>query len=283
MKNILLAYDGGEPAKRALETAMDRRSGSRRTSRSSASCRSTPASPIDPWDDRDVHAQELLEARRVLAENGIEAEMIEPAGDPAKEIEKIATAGKFDTIVIGTRGLGTLSRVLQGSVSEHVAKNADAIGDRRTRPDVVRSSEPAGRLGCGLQLVAARSLRSGCEEFRWTPRPRRELASDVDQGPELRVEIAANRHRMADGTEKAKDRGIAPPDGRPHPPEAMGRRPVDAGHDERATDAVVLPRVRHGNGHLHVPLRCRLETEMPDDDLAAIRPGLTATRPSRWT
>ena len=27
----------------------------------------------------------------MLAESGIEAEMIEPAGDPAKEIEKIAT------------------------------------------------------------------------------------------------------------------------------------------------------------------------------------------------
>ena len=30
----------------------------------------------------------------------------------------------YDTIVIGTRGLGTLARTLQGSVSEHVAANA---------------------------------------------------------------------------------------------------------------------------------------------------------------
>ena len=83
-------------------------------------------SPIDPWDDRSVHAQELLEARQLLREAGVEAEMIEPAGDPAKEIEKIARAGKFDTVIIGSRGLGTLERVLQGSVSEHVAAHAEA-------------------------------------------------------------------------------------------------------------------------------------------------------------
>jgi nucleotide-binding universal stress UspA family protein len=127
MKNILLAYDGGEPAKRALAVAIDL---TKKFDASLSVVSVVPVhpgrSPIDPWDDRAVHAQELLEARRLLAENGVEAEMIEPAGDPAKEIEKIANAGRFDTIVIGTRGLGTLSRVLQGSVSEHVAKNADA-------------------------------------------------------------------------------------------------------------------------------------------------------------
>ena len=35
-------------------------------------------------------------------------------------------AGKFDTVVIGSRGLGALDRMLQGSVSEHVATHADA-------------------------------------------------------------------------------------------------------------------------------------------------------------
>ena len=73
-----------------------------------------------------VHAQELQEARQTLRYAGIEAEMIEPAGDPAKEIEKIARAGHFDTVIIGSRGLGTLQRALQGSVSEHVAAHADA-------------------------------------------------------------------------------------------------------------------------------------------------------------
>ncbi len=127
MKNILLAYDGGEPAKRALDVAMDL---TKKFEASLAVVSVIPThpgrSPVDPWDDRSVHAQELQEARAALTQNGIDAEMIEPAGDPAKEIEKIAQAGKFDTIVIGSRGLGTLGRILQGSVSEHVANNAAA-------------------------------------------------------------------------------------------------------------------------------------------------------------
>lgn len=127
MKNILLAYDGGEPAKRALAVAIDL---TKKFDASLSVVSVVPVhngrSPIDPWDDRSVHAQELLEARQLLREAGVEAEMIEPAGDPAKEIEKITRAGKFDTVVIGSRGLGALERVLQGSVSEHVAAHADA-------------------------------------------------------------------------------------------------------------------------------------------------------------
>ena len=127
MQRILLAFDGGEPAKRALELAVDL---TKRFDASLSVVSVVPVhpgrAPIDPWDGRDVHAQQLVEARTMLAERGIEAEMIEPAGDPAKEIEKIAAAGKFDTIVIGTRDLGTVGRVLQGSVSEHVTKNAEA-------------------------------------------------------------------------------------------------------------------------------------------------------------
>lgn len=127
MKNILVAYDGEAPAKRALDLAIDlAKRYEARISVVSVIPTHPGRSPVDPWDDRDVHARELLEARETLAANGIEAELIEPAGDPAKQIERIAEAGKFDTIVIGSRGLSTLGRVLQGSVSEHVATNAAA-------------------------------------------------------------------------------------------------------------------------------------------------------------
>jgi len=83
-------------------------------------------SPVDPWDDAPVHAQELQEAHRLLVEQGIEAELLEPSGDPARTIERIAEDGDFDTVVIGSRGLGVVSRFLQGSVSEHVATHTDA-------------------------------------------------------------------------------------------------------------------------------------------------------------
>ncbi len=127
MKNILLAYDGGEPAKRALAMAIElTKMFDANLSVVSVVPVRSGRSPIDPWDDRSVHAQELRQARQMLRYAGLEAEMIEPAGDPAKEIEKIARAGDFDTVIVGSRGLGTLQRALQGSVSEHVAAHADA-------------------------------------------------------------------------------------------------------------------------------------------------------------
>ena len=127
MKRILLAYDGGEPAKRALDQTIELAiKFTAEVGVISVVPVKTGHAPIDPWDDRTVHAEELLEARRALREAGIEAEMLEPGGDVAKTIERVADERGYDTIVIGSRGLGSLAKVLQGSVSEHVATHAHA-------------------------------------------------------------------------------------------------------------------------------------------------------------
>jgi nucleotide-binding universal stress UspA family protein len=127
MKRILVAYDGGDAARRALATAVDL---AKRFEAPITVVSVVPVHvgrvPVDPWDDQAVHAEELQEAKRYLAEHGVTAELIEPAGEPAKTIERIAEDGGFDTIVVGSRGLGAVSRFLQGSVSEHVATHADA-------------------------------------------------------------------------------------------------------------------------------------------------------------
>lgn len=127
MKRILVAYDGGEPAHRALDTAIELAtlSGAPVTVASVVPVHAGRV-PIDPWDDAAVHTEELREAKRILGEHGIQAEFVRPSGDPAKAIEKLAEMGGFDTIVVGSRGLGAVSRFLQGSVSEHVATHADA-------------------------------------------------------------------------------------------------------------------------------------------------------------
>jgi len=126
MKRILIAYDGGEPGRRALDTAVQLAKPAAQVTVVSV----VPTHPgrvrIDPWDDALVHARELLEAKGFLAEHGIVAEFLEPVGDPAKTIERIAEDGDFDTVVVGSRGLGAVSRFLQGSVSEHVATHARA-------------------------------------------------------------------------------------------------------------------------------------------------------------
>ena len=127
MKKILLAYDGGEPAKRALEQTIEL---ARKFDAQVGVISVVPVrpgrAPIDPWDDRTVHAEELLEARRLLREVGIEAELLEPGGDPAQLIESLADERGYDTIVVGSRGLNALTRMLQGSVSDHVAPHAHA-------------------------------------------------------------------------------------------------------------------------------------------------------------
>ena len=127
MKKILLAYDGGEPARHALDTAAEL---ALKFGASLSVVSVVPVhpgrAPVDPWDDSTVHAQELVEARRLLQEKGIAADLMEPAGDPAKTIEHIAAEGGFDTIVLGSRGLSMVGRALQGSVSEHVATHAEA-------------------------------------------------------------------------------------------------------------------------------------------------------------
>lgn len=125
MQKLLLAYDGTDQSRRALALAaeMTRRFGAALTVVSVVPTH-PGRSPIDPWDDTDVHAAELLEARQLLREEGIEASLVEPAGNVPETIEQLAEAGSYDAIIVGSRGLGTLGRALQGSVSEHIATHA---------------------------------------------------------------------------------------------------------------------------------------------------------------
>jgi nucleotide-binding universal stress UspA family protein len=127
MKKILVAYDGGEPSRKACALAIEL-----------ATKMSVPVTivsvvplhyigqPMPPADDPRAHAQELDEARAMFAAAGLEVQVLQPVGDPAKEIEWVADQGGFDTIVMGSRHLDAVSRAITGSVSEHVATHANA-------------------------------------------------------------------------------------------------------------------------------------------------------------
>lgn len=126
MQKLLLAYDGTQHSRRALEVAavMTHKFGASLTVVSVVPTHAG-RTPIDPWDDTELHTRELLEAGRLLRDEGIEAQLIESAGDVPERIERIAAQGDFDAVIVGSRGLSTLGRALQGSVSGHVAANAD--------------------------------------------------------------------------------------------------------------------------------------------------------------
>ena len=127
MKRILVAFDGGEPGRRALDTAIELARGiGALVSVVSVVPYHPGRAPVNPWDDRDVHTAELREARQVLTDAGITAEYLEPSGDPATTIETLVEEFGYDMVVVGSRGLGTISRFFQGSVSEHVATHAKA-------------------------------------------------------------------------------------------------------------------------------------------------------------
>ncbi|HLX34818.1 MAG TPA: universal stress protein [Candidatus Limnocylindrales bacterium] len=127
MKRILVAFDGGEPATHALHNAIDL---AKKFGGEIGVVSVIPFHPsrfpVDPWDDRDVHTRELADARDILREEGMTAEFIEPYGDPARTIERIVEEGGYDTVIVGSRGLGPISRFFRGSVSEHVATHTEA-------------------------------------------------------------------------------------------------------------------------------------------------------------
>jgi nucleotide-binding universal stress UspA family protein len=127
MKKILVAYDGGEPAHRALDLAAELAPQFEAKVGVVSVIPDHPGRvPVALWDDRAVHASELSEAKAILARHRIVPVLYEPAGDPAGSIEKIAEEGGYDMVIVGSRGLGLLSRALQGSVSEHVATHSQA-------------------------------------------------------------------------------------------------------------------------------------------------------------
>jgi nucleotide-binding universal stress UspA family protein len=125
LRSILLAYDAGAPARRALERAAEL------ASAAAASVTVISVVPVrpgragtDPLDNRAMHTQAVREAKELLWARGVRTVGFVAAGDPPRLIEQTARDGAFDLVVIGTRRLGRLGRILWGSVSDHVAAHA---------------------------------------------------------------------------------------------------------------------------------------------------------------
>ena len=94
-----------------------------------------PLAPIEfrftaPWIKSEKKVKDV--ARRLVKHSaeqfikaGFTAEHICKIGDPAEEIMKVAAKQEADLIVMGAKGLGTLDRVLLGSVSMQVLQYAN--------------------------------------------------------------------------------------------------------------------------------------------------------------
>jgi nucleotide-binding universal stress UspA family protein len=129
MKKIVVGYDATEPADRALERAAElaQAFGAELVVTSVAPVLATlprGMNPIDPTDSPEEHQQELAAAAQKLAGKGLKAQYQPAIGEPADTIVEVAEQVAADLIVVGTRELNLVQRLLGQSVSESVQRHA---------------------------------------------------------------------------------------------------------------------------------------------------------------
>ena len=133
---ILLAIDGSDEAKRATEAAVELSKGTG-SEVHVAYVLPSPAQLIGHHLYSDEMRESLIggaerdaerflkeQAERIGSDGAKVAETHLRSGDPDKEILRLAEALEVGLIVIGSRGLGAVSRALMGSVSDSVVRHA---------------------------------------------------------------------------------------------------------------------------------------------------------------
>ncbi len=127
VRRLLIAYDGGEPARIALELGIQLGAA---TGAAIGIVSVAPVergvAPDDPWSRMSEHAAALYEAKRRVSEAGLTAETHEPTGDPGPSIVDVAASFGYDTVGTGARRLDPIRRRLLGSVSTYVAHHSKA-------------------------------------------------------------------------------------------------------------------------------------------------------------
>jgi len=140
IKKILVPVDGSEHASKAIEFAADM---AKQNDATMHLLHVVQVAEIPEAIKEFIRSEEIKESpyyvypetigRRILSVAEDEAKKkgvkhIETSviqGDPAEKIINFAKHGDFDTIVIGSRGLGCLKGVLLGSVSSKVCHLTD--------------------------------------------------------------------------------------------------------------------------------------------------------------
>jgi len=143
--NILVAVDGSEHSKKALNHALElaKKFDGKITLLHvfssvvplATAVETPPTSTLTP-PASTILAQEIVEetkrkgkrildeSAQVVEEHGISVDKVLREGDAVKEIVAVAQEGKFDLIVLGHRGISKLKELFLGSVSEGVSHKA---------------------------------------------------------------------------------------------------------------------------------------------------------------
>lgn len=127
VKNILVGLDGSEQAKRALDLALEI------ANKFSANVVLLGVIDYMPIIDKEYVNNLKRRHENILSEALNKAQRAKPnlqitkmltEGRPADKIIEKAQDGKFDLIVMGSRGRGGISEFIGGSVSDKVADEA---------------------------------------------------------------------------------------------------------------------------------------------------------------
>jgi nucleotide-binding universal stress UspA family protein len=119
MKTIVLAYNDTNDSDRALERAAEL------AGFYGAKVVVTSVVPVVVGGDLPSGpGMELQHAADMLRERGVEAELVEAAGEISEAIVEVADRVSADLIVVGTRELSQVERFLGHSVSEGVQRMA---------------------------------------------------------------------------------------------------------------------------------------------------------------
>jgi nucleotide-binding universal stress UspA family protein len=73
---------------------------------------------------RKFGTKTLDKANTLLSKKGISAKLLLKEGNIVNEIEKVAKKEKCDLIIVGNKGLGSVTRFLLGSVSNKISQSS---------------------------------------------------------------------------------------------------------------------------------------------------------------
>lgn len=133
MSHILVPMDGSEHAEVALEYALGHFPEETitalhvlETPKGYYSALADDMESAPPTESKRNEAEELLEdAKEQAKEAGVEIETKIVAGSPADEILSFAGDVDADEIVIGSRGISGVGRIVFGSVAEKVVRRSE--------------------------------------------------------------------------------------------------------------------------------------------------------------
>jgi nucleotide-binding universal stress UspA family protein len=129
IETILIGYDETDPSRRALGRAATlAKAFEAKLVVTSVAPVTAPASArsigTDPVDTAADHRAELHDAHVYLESQGVTADYIEAVGHEAESILEAARERSADMIVVGSREVGRLHRLLGQSVSDAVSHGA---------------------------------------------------------------------------------------------------------------------------------------------------------------